>query len=124
MAYEDAAADDGTNAEASTTKTADSSRKESKSRINSASQKSKKVGAKTDADVLSDDGSEENSDANTADTESLSESSSSGGKRSKTIEETYQKKTQLEHILLRPDTYSKYQVSCLVCNCHVLYLSF
>ena len=28
------------------------------------------------------------------------------GKKSKTIEETYQKKTQLEHILLRPDTYS------------------
>ena len=26
-------------------------------------------------------------------------------KKSKTIEETYQKKTQLEHILLRPDTY-------------------
>ena len=26
-------------------------------------------------------------------------------KASKTIEETYQKKTQLEHILLRPDTY-------------------
>lgn len=29
--------------------------------------------------------------------------------REKTIEETYQKKTQLEHILLRPDTYSKHQ---------------
>jgi len=28
-------------------------------------------------------------------------------KGKKTIEETYQKKTQLEHILLRPDTYSK-----------------
>lgn len=27
---------------------------------------------------------------------------------SKTIEERYQKKTQLEHILLRPDTYSKF----------------
>ena len=25
----------------------------------------------------------------------------------KTVEERYQKKTQLEHILLRPDTYSK-----------------
>jgi DNA topoisomerase-2 len=31
---------------------------------------------------------------------------SGGGK--KTIEETYTKKTQLEHILLRPDTYSKF----------------
>lgn len=30
-----------------------------------------------------------------------------GGKGKKTIEEQYQKKTQLEHILLRPDTYSK-----------------
>eukprot|EP00536_Pseudo-nitzschia_multiseries_P013725 jgi/Psemu1/320513/estExt_fgenesh1_pm.C_6050001 len=28
-----------------------------------------------------------------------------GGKKTKTIEERYQKKTQLEHILLRPDTY-------------------
>ena len=28
-----------------------------------------------------------------------------GGKKTKTIEETYQKKSQLEHILLRPDTY-------------------
>ena len=27
------------------------------------------------------------------------------GKKGKTIEETYQKKSQLEHILLRPDTY-------------------
>lgn len=30
---------------------------------------------------------------------------SNGKKTNKTIEETYQKKTQLEHILLRPDTY-------------------
>ena len=29
-------------------------------------------------------------------------------KGKKTVEEIYQKKTQLEHILLRPDTYSKY----------------
>lgn len=36
------------------------------------------------------------------------ESKQSGAtKKKKTIEETYQKKTQLEHILLRPDTYSK-----------------
>jgi hypothetical protein len=27
--------------------------------------------------------------------------------KTKTVEEMYQKKTQLEHILLRPDTYSK-----------------
>ena len=33
--------------------------------------------------------------------------SGSKGKKVKTIEETYTKKTQLEHILLRPDTYSK-----------------
>jgi DNA topoisomerase-2 len=30
---------------------------------------------------------------------------SAGTGKSKTIEETYTKKTQLEHILLRPDTY-------------------
>jgi hypothetical protein len=30
----------------------------------------------------------------------------------KTVEEIYQKKTQLEHILARPDTYSTYQ-SCV-----------
>lgn len=29
-------------------------------------------------------------------------------KGGKTIEETYTKKTQLEHILLRPDTYGTY----------------
>jgi DNA topoisomerase-2 len=28
-----------------------------------------------------------------------------GGKTKKTVEQVYQKKTQLEHILLRPDTY-------------------
>jgi hypothetical protein len=28
-----------------------------------------------------------------------------GGSKKKTIEQTYTKKTQLEHILLRPDTY-------------------
>lgn len=31
-----------------------------------------------------------------------------GGGKNKSIEETYTKKTQLEHILLRPDTYSKF----------------
>jgi len=30
-------------------------------------------------------------------------------KKKKTVEEIYQKKTQLEHILLRPDTYSEYK---------------
>lgn len=33
--------------------------------------------------------------------------SGNAGKGTKTVEEIYQKKTQLEHILLRPDTYSK-----------------
>ena len=33
------------------------------------------------------------------------EAAGNGTKKSKTIEETYQKKSQLEHILLRPDTY-------------------
>ena len=32
-------------------------------------------------------------------------STSQNGKKKKTVEETYQKKSQLEHILLRPDTY-------------------
>jgi DNA topoisomerase-2 len=31
---------------------------------------------------------------------------SASSKQSKTIEQIYQKKTQLEHILLRPDSYS------------------
>jgi hypothetical protein len=35
--------------------------------------------------------------------------SGKGKGNSKTVEEIYQKKTQLEHILLRPDTYSKYE---------------
>ena len=33
--------------------------------------------------------------------------STNDGKKKKRVEEIYQKKTQLEHILLRPDTYSK-----------------
>jgi hypothetical protein len=33
---------------------------------------------------------------------------STKGTSKKTVEEIYQKKTQLEHILLRPDTYSKF----------------
>lgn len=33
------------------------------------------------------------------------EVSAKGTKKTKTVEERYQKKTQLEHILLRPDTY-------------------
>eukprot|EP00960_Hanusia_phi_P033439 750458-Hanusia_phi.AAC.1 len=33
------------------------------------------------------------------------ENVSTGSKKSKTVEETYQKLTQLEHVLLRPDTY-------------------
>jgi len=39
----------------------------------------------------------------------LGESSSSinAGEEGRSIEQIYQKKTQLEHILLRPDTYSK-----------------
>jgi hypothetical protein len=35
------------------------------------------------------------------------ENVSSKPKAGKTVEQMYQKKTQLEHILLRPDTYSK-----------------
>ena len=39
-------------------------------------------------------------------------SSTNDAKKKKTVEEIYQKKSQLEHILLRPDTYSK--LECLV----------
>ena len=42
----------------------------------------------------------------------------SGGGKNKSIEETYTKKTQLEHILLRPDTYSKFNII----NYHYYYL--
>jgi DNA topoisomerase-2 len=37
--------------------------------------------------------------------EELSKSATSSKSTEKTIEEVYQKKTQLEHVLLRPDTY-------------------
>jgi hypothetical protein len=36
-----------------------------------------------------------------------------GDGKKKTVEEMYQKKTQLEHILLRPDTYSKFSQELL-----------
>jgi hypothetical protein len=39
--------------------------------------------------------------------QTLVNSNPSKKKGQKTIEETYTKKTQLEHILLRPDTYGK-----------------
>ena len=32
---------------------------------------------------------------------------SKGAKKGRTVEQIYQKKTQLEHILLRPDTYGR-----------------
>jgi hypothetical protein len=37
-----------------------------------------------------------------------------GNGKKKTVEEMYQKKTQLEHILLRPDTYSKFSKELVV----------
>ena len=39
---------------------------------------------------------------------STSNNQASSKQNKKTVEEIYQKKTQLEHILLRPDTYSTY----------------
>jgi hypothetical protein len=59
----------------------------------------KKTKAKTsmDVEVL---GENRNKDA--------AKSVAKGDGKKKTVEEMYQKKTQLEHILLRPDTYSKY----------------
>ena len=44
--------------------------------------------------------------------EKNSAKNAAGGK--KTIEETYTKKTQLEHILLRPDTYSKFIIIIII----------
>ena len=37
----------------------------------------------------------------------LAKKAAKGGKKGRTIEEMYQKKSQLEHILLRPDTYGR-----------------
>jgi hypothetical protein len=37
-------------------------------------------------------------------------------KKGKTIEETYTKKTQLEHILLRPDTYGTFKNAYITNN--------
>lgn len=41
-----------------------------------------------------------------------SKASVNKAKSKKTVEEIYQKKTQLEHILLRPDTYSELTRCC------------
>jgi hypothetical protein len=41
-----------------------------------------------------------------------------GNGKKKTVEEMYQKKTQLEHILLRPDTYSKFVQELLAHSFH------
>lgn len=40
-------------------------------------------------------------------TASASAAPTAKGKKEKTVEQIYQKKTQLEHILLRPDSYSE-----------------
>jgi hypothetical protein len=53
-----------------------------------------------------------------------------GNGKKKTVEEMYQKKTQLEHILLRPDTYSKFSQELVVhsfpetCLDSIEYLTF
>jgi len=52
----------------------------------------------------------------TMDTENMPPSNVTKAKGGKTIEQTYQKKTQLEHILLRPDTYSEWPS---LIQCHV-----
>jgi DNA topoisomerase-2 len=56
----------------------------------------KKIGGKAKAPVLGESSSSVN----------VPPAASKG--KNKTVEEIYQKKTQLEHILLRPDTYSKF----------------
>jgi hypothetical protein len=45
-----------------------------------------------------------------------------GNGKKKTVEEMYQKKTQLEHILLRPDTYSKFSQELLAHSFRETYL--
>jgi hypothetical protein len=59
----------------------------------------KKNGADTSRKALSNNSNLSNVEAQVTTTKT---------KSNKTVEEIYQKKTQLEHILLRPDTYSKY----------------
>ena len=51
-------------------------------------------------------GAKKDNDFDSSDGKSL-DSAEKSDKPKKTIEQVYQKKTQLEHILLRPDTYSK-----------------
>lgn len=50
----------------------------------------------------------DNIDDNENENNKKSTSTGSKSKKSKTVEETYQKMSQLEHILVRPDTYSKF----------------
>ena len=49
---------------------------------------------------------------NNQNSEISTEKTKSKSGKSKTVEQIYQKKSQLEHILLRPDTYSKY-IKCV-----------
>ena len=51
-------------------------------------------------------------DENVAPSNKASKAKAKGG--SKSIEETYTKKSQLEHILLRPDTYGEYSPHSLI----------
>ena len=53
----------------------------------------------------------------------VAEKSPKKKKTKKTIEETYQKKTQLEHILLRPDTYSKLELMIIIHSISMKYIT-
>ena len=76
----------------------------------------KKKAAK--AKALGDNNNAANRSEETIEVDSVAKGGKKEGKK-KTVEETYQKKTQLEHILLRPDTYSKFLLCCCSCCCFV-----
>ena len=66
----------------------------------------KKKTAASSASALADHSNvDDEDDMSIVDSTSTAKASNGKNKKGRTIEETYQKKTQLEHILLRPDTY-------------------
>ena len=78
----------------------------SNTKENTKKEPAKKAAAKKKKPVA-DESSDEEVERTVLGEKSLNEGTSKS-KGKKTVEEIYQKKTQLEHILLRPDTYSKF----------------
>ena len=95
--------------------------KASKKTVSASKPKAKKTASKKTLDL--EDSDVEMSEPRAAPLGDVSNNANASSKKSKgkkTVEETYKQMSQLEHILLRPDTYSKYSCREFQCSSFVL----